>query len=86
MSYGLPVLASNTAVFNEVYDNGAIYFDPLNPEDIAEHMKLVASDVQFHAQMQQKSLARVSLFDWSETAKKTLEVYGGNAYEPEDED
>ena len=75
MRYGLPVLASNTAVFNEVYDNGAIYFDPLNPEDIAEHMQLVAQDTQFHAQMQEKSIARVQYFDWSLTAKKTLAVY-----------
>lgn len=75
MRYGLPVLASNTEVFNEVYDNGAIYFDPLDPEDIAEHMKLVSQDTQFHAQMQQKSIARVQYFDWTETAKQTLEVY-----------
>ncbi|HEX3099446.1 MAG TPA: glycosyltransferase family 1 protein [Patescibacteria group bacterium] len=75
MRYGLPVLASNTPVFNEVYDNGAIYFDPLNTEDIAEHMKLVAQDTQFHAQMQDKSVNRVQYFDWDETAKQTLEVY-----------
>ncbi|HEX3095646.1 MAG TPA: glycosyltransferase family 1 protein [Patescibacteria group bacterium] len=75
MHYGLPVLASNTAVFNEVYDNGAIYFDPLNPDDIAGHMELLAKDSQFHAQMQEKSLARVQMFDWAETARKTLEVY-----------
>lgn len=75
MRYGLPVLASNTAVFNEVYDNGAIYFDPLDPEDIAEHMKLVAQDQKFHAQMQQKSVARVVMFDWADTAKQTLEIY-----------
>lgn len=75
MSYGLPVLASNTEVFNEVYDNGAIYFNPLSPEDIAEHMKLVASDVQFHAQMQQKSLQRAALFNWERTAEETLNAY-----------
>lgn len=89
MKYGLPVLASNTEVFNEVYDNGAIYFDPLNPEDIADHMKLIAQDTQFHAQMQQKSFARVQYFDWSETAKQTIEVYnkvmGTAIFEPEDE-
>jgi glycosyltransferase involved in cell wall biosynthesis len=75
MRYGLPVLASNTPVFNEVYDNGAIYFDPLDPEDIAEHMKLVAQDQQFHAQMQQKSVARAVMFDWADTAKQTLAIY-----------
>ncbi len=90
MSYGLPVLASNTAVFNEVYDNGAIYFDPLNPEDIADHMNLVASDTQFREQLLQKSLARVSMFDWKFTAQKTLESYSSlnsnNNFSPEDEE
>lgn len=93
MRYGVPVLASNTPVFNEVYDNGAIYFDPLNPEDIAKQMYLVASDVQFHAQMQQKSVQRVQLFDWARTAEETLAVYTtviGNTthsknFEPEQE-
>ncbi len=91
MRYGLPVLASNTAVFNEVYDNGAIYFDPLDPEDIAKHMQLVAQDTQFHAQMQEKSVARVQHFSWTETAKQTLLVYhkvvgrNNNNFQPEDE-
>lgn len=89
MQHGLPVLASNTPVFNEVYDNGAIYFDPLNIEDIAEQMKLVTQDTQFHAQMQQKSLARVAMFSWEKTAEKTLEIYHqlNKHYEfaPEDE-
>lgn len=89
MRYGLPVLASNTPVFNEVYDNGAIYFDPLDIEDISKQMQLVAQDQQFHAQMQQKSVARAALFDWSDTAKQTLEAYEKNnhqtqnIYEPE---
>ena len=75
MRYGVPVLASNTKVFNEVYDNGAIYFDPLNPDDIAEHMQLLVKDTQFHAQMQEKGMARVAMFDWNKTAEQTLEVY-----------
>lgn len=80
MRYGVPVLAANTAVFNEVYDNGAIYFDPLNLEDIAAQMNLIASDVQFHRQLQQKSLVRAQLYDWQQTAEKTLQAYS-DAYD-----
>jgi glycosyltransferase involved in cell wall biosynthesis len=75
MQYGLPLLTSNTDVFNEVYDNASIYFDPLSPEDMASKMHLLASDQQFYAQMQEKSLARSQLFDWNETARQTLEIY-----------
>jgi glycosyltransferase involved in cell wall biosynthesis len=88
MMYGVPVLASNTEVFNEVYDNGAIYFDPLNPEDIAAQMNLIVKDSQFHSQMQQKSVERAHLFDWAETATRTLALYHESMiknYEPENE-
>jgi glycosyltransferase involved in cell wall biosynthesis len=75
MQFGVPILASNTEVFNEVYDNAAIYFDPLNLADIAEKMALVAGDQQFHQTLQQKSLDRGTLFDWDKPATQTLEVY-----------
>ena len=88
MKYGVPVLASNTEVFNEVYDNAAIYFDPLKPEDIAEHLHLLVSDTPFYQQMQQKVLDRSVLFDWGEAAEQTLQVYHTahhQTFSPEDE-
>ncbi len=89
MQFGLPVLASDTAVLNEVYDNAAIYFDPLNPDDIAEKMKLLAQDEQFYQRMQERSIERYRLFDWEETAKHTLSIYrvavGKKNFEPEEE-
>jgi glycosyltransferase involved in cell wall biosynthesis len=75
MQFGLPVLASDTEVLNEVYDNAAIYFDPLNPEDIADKMQLVSQDGQFYKQMQDRGLARYALFSWERTAQETLALY-----------
>lgn len=75
MQFGLPVLASNTEVFNEVYDNAAIYFDAQDPTDIAEKMALIAQDTKFHSQMQQKSLKRTALFSWEDAAQRTLQIY-----------
>lgn len=75
MQFGLPVLASNTDVFNEVYDNAAIYFDGLNPEDIAEKMHLIARDQQFYKQMQEKSLKRGQVFNWAAAAAETINIY-----------
>jgi glycosyltransferase involved in cell wall biosynthesis len=91
MQFGLPVLAANTEVFNEVYDNAAIYFDGLDPEDIAEKMFLIANDTQFYAQQQEKSFKRAQAFDWNHAARETLNIYrqalkgsSGN-FEPEAE-
>lgn len=75
MSFGLPLAVSNLPVFNEVYDNAALYFDGQNPEDIADKLYLLAKDPQFHAQMQEKSLARSVFFDWAKTASATLDIY-----------
>ncbi len=75
MNFGLPLAVSNLPVFNEIYDNAALYFDATNPEDIAEKLYLLAKDPQFHAQMQEKSAARAAFFDWNKAAAQTLELY-----------
>ncbi len=76
LSFGLPLLVSNIEVFNEIYDNAAIYFNPLDPEDIGEKMHLLSRDSQFHQQLQTRSLERSIFFSWDKTARETLVVYG----------
>ena len=75
MSFGLPLIVSNIETFNEIYDNAALYFDPHNPDDIAEKFYLLAKDVEFHRQMQEKSTKRSLQFDWGMAATQTLEIY-----------
>lgn len=75
MQFALPLLVSNSAVFNEVYDSAAIYFDATSPSDIAEKMRLLASDTQFYEQLRTKSLARSEFFSWKKAAEETLEIY-----------
>lgn len=75
MQFGLPLVVSNSPVFNEIYDNAAVYFNPMNVDDIAEKMHLMARDKQFYEQMQKHSLERGRLFSWKEAATKTLEIY-----------
>ena len=75
MKFGLPLAVSNIEVFNEIYDDAAIYFNPLDTEDIAEKLHLMVKDTQFHQKLQEKSFQRGQLFDWERTARETLEVY-----------
>lgn len=75
LGFGLPLLVSNTAVFNEIYDNAAIYFNPLDPEDIGEKMNLLVRDGQFYRQLSEKSFNRSLMFDWRKAASQTLELY-----------
>jgi len=73
--FGLPLAVSNIPVFNEIYENAAIYFDPNDQENIAECMNLLAQDRLYYMQIKQKALERAKKFDWENCAKETLRVY-----------
>lgn len=75
MRFGLPLAVSNIETFNEIYDNAAVYFDPLNTNDVAEKLHLLAKDTKFHEQLGLKSEERGRLFDWKKCAEETLKVY-----------
>ena len=75
MYYGLPLAVSNTEVFNEIYDNAAIYFNPLDPDDIAEKLQLLARDREFRGKVAENGLQRAANFSWAATAAATREVY-----------
>lgn len=75
MQFGLPLAVSNLEVFNEVYDNAAVYFDPESIQDIAEKLHIVSRDQQFHMQLQRKSAERGVHFSWHKAAAETIEVY-----------
>lgn len=83
MHFGLPLAVSNTPVFNEVYDDAAVYFDANDPEDIAEKLRLLAQDKQFYELRQDKSLARSRFFDWEQAARETLNVLHQSSGLPE---
>ncbi|MCL5774691.1 MAG: glycosyltransferase family 4 protein [Patescibacteria group bacterium] len=75
MRFGLPLAVSNTEVFNEIYDNAAIYFNPLDPDDIAEKMQLLARDAGFRQKISENASKRSSEFSWEKAAVETESVY-----------
>lgn len=74
MRFGLPLAVANTPVFNEIYDNAAMYFDAQNPDDIAEQLRLLAVDQQYYEHKQEMAIVRSRFFDWHKAAMQTLEV------------
>ena len=82
LTFGLPLLMSNIEVFNEIFDNSAIYFNPLNPNDISEKMNLLTRDSKFYEQLQQKSFERGLHFNWNNTAEDTLKIYKKSLIKP----
>lgn len=75
MSLGCPVVCSGIPVLKEVYKNAAVYFNPLDPKDMAEKIKSVISDNKLQLKLKDQGFELVKEYSWQKTAKETLEVY-----------
>jgi len=73
MSAGLPIACSKSGPMPEVLGNAGVYFDPLQPEDIAEAMRtlVISADLRGRLAAQSKELSRA--YSWQRCAKDTFE-------------
>lgn len=92
------VLASDIKVIREVCGDAAIYFNPLNVDDIKKTMgevcfnnlpaiptdsgRQVQAGLNHFSEKVEKGLARAKLFSWHKMAKKTLRVYKEAVFHP----
>ena len=74
-AFGTPVVASNASCIPEVCGEGALYFDPNNPTDMAEKMKLILEDKNLRRVLVSKGRKNVKKFSWQKMAEQTLEVF-----------
>jgi len=70
--YGVPVAASNTSSIPEVAGDAAVYFDPLDEEQMAKGIVEAISNREKLIAEGKKQLAK---FSWATTATQTMEVY-----------
>ncbi len=75
MKCGTPVISSNLSCIPEVAGEAAVLVDPYKTEEIAEAMFRVSIDPELRARMSTAGLKRSELYNWENTAAKTLEVY-----------
>jgi glycosyltransferase involved in cell wall biosynthesis len=75
MAYGAPVASSHASCLPEVYGDGAIYFDPTSPDDMARVIgELIASDSQ-RAELSAKGKQQTTKYSWRRFAEQTLALY-----------
>lgn len=74
MAAGVPVAAARAASLPEVCGDAALYFDPLNVEDIAAKLVEIASNSGMRRELREKGLARSRFFSWSTCARTTAEA------------
>lgn len=70
-----PVVSSNKGSLPEVGGDAALYFDPVNTDEIMQQISKVIEDSKLSNILKQKGLKRYKDFCWKTLAQKTLEVY-----------
>jgi len=72
MGSGVPVIASDIPVLREVGGKAAIYFDPDNPQIIAEELDRIILDSDLQIDLQNRGLSQGNKFSWQKCAQETL--------------
>ncbi len=72
---GLPVLASDAAVFMEVGGDAVGRFDPRSPESIAAAMLRAVAEPAWLEELAAKGYQRVKDYTWDRTARETLAIF-----------
>jgi glycosyltransferase involved in cell wall biosynthesis len=75
MKCGTPVVTGDRTSLPEVVGDAGILVDPFDSEAIASAISSLLDDSSLRSRLRIKSLARARIFDWRETARRTLEVY-----------
>ena len=75
MSYGCPVVLSNTSCFPEIAQKAGLYFDPTEIDDIHEKMKIMTGDVALRHYYIEEGYKRIKSFSWEKCAQQHIEVY-----------
>ena len=74
MASGIPVACARAASLPETADHAALYFDPYDPEDMADRMVTLASDRELYQQYRSLGLERALAFSWDRCSERTLAI------------
>ena len=75
MAHGAPVVSSNATCLPEIYGHAAIYFDPLDIDDMAVKIGEVINDPAIATELVKKGHAQTSKYSWQRMATQTLDIY-----------
>ena len=71
---GCPVVLSDIPVFREVYGNSAIYFNPLDAEDIANKIEEVINNENLRDYFIRKGFENTKKYTWENSAKAFFKI------------
>ena len=74
MASGVPIASSGSSAMPEIAGEAALYFDPLNPEEISARLIQLIGDKSLAASLSQAGSMRAAKFSWALTAQKTSAI------------
>jgi glycosyltransferase involved in cell wall biosynthesis len=74
MASGIPVACARAASLPETAEHAALYFDPLNAEDMADRMVTLTTNREVYRECRRLGLERVKSFSWDRCAERTLAI------------
>jgi glycosyltransferase involved in cell wall biosynthesis len=74
MASGVPVACARAAALPETAEHAALYFEPMNIEDMSNRMESLATDRELRDKLIALGTERVKLFSWDTCAEKTWRV------------
>ncbi|MBP8591224.1 glycosyltransferase family 4 protein [Candidatus Shapirobacteria bacterium] len=75
-SLGCPVVCANTTALPEIYGSAALYFNPHNPQDMAEKIIMICEDEKLRKNLIEKGYQQVKKYSWEKMAEQTIAGYG----------
>ncbi len=74
MACGVPVLASAIAIFQEIYEQAPLYFEPDNVSQLIKQIKTI-QDPKTRASAVRKGYQTVADYSWTQMAQQTWNIY-----------
>jgi glycosyltransferase involved in cell wall biosynthesis len=74
-SLGCPVVSSNATSLPEIYGPAALYFNPHNPQDMAEKIIKICEDEKLRENLIKKGYQQVKKYSWEKMAEETIAGY-----------
>jgi glycosyltransferase involved in cell wall biosynthesis len=75
MAHNCPVVSSDATCLPEVYQDGAMYFDPNNTRDMAEKIQAVIGHEALRQELITRGQSVLQQYSWERMAQQTLGVY-----------
>ena len=75
MARGLPVVSSNATCLLEILGDAALYFNPLDIDDMAKKIRKALLDKNLRKKLIKKGFEQIKKYDWGKMAKETLGLY-----------